>query len=90
MALNPQSEESPLNERFSLETIIAGLAADLEAVRAGKMTVDAAKAQAELAKQIFNGVRLVVTAQKVLEGRLVPIGSDEPPPPSGSVDRGSA
>lgn len=77
MALNnSRNEELPLDQRFSLETIIAGLAADLEAVRAGKMTVDAAKAQAELAKQIFNGVRLVVTAQKVLEGRLIPIGAD--------------
>ena len=70
---NSQSEESPLNERFSLDSIISGLAADLEAVRAGKMTVDAARAQAELAKQIFNGVRLVVNAQKYLEGRALPV-----------------
>jgi hypothetical protein len=66
--VSPQSETSPLNERFDLETIISGLASDLVAVRTGKMTVDAARANAELAKQIFNGVRLVVNVQRTLEG----------------------
>jgi len=73
-----QSEASPLTERFSLDDIINGLASDLVAVRAGKMTVDAARVQAELAKQLFNGIRLVVTAQKVLERRSLPIGGSAP------------
>ena len=73
--ISAQSETSPLTERFSLDDIINGLAADLIAVRGGRMSVDAARAQAELAKQLFNGVRLVVTAQKFLEGRALPIGS---------------
>ena len=68
---NSRSEASPLGERFSLDAIIGGLAADLQALREGRMTVDAARAQAELAKQIFNGVRLVVSAQKYLEGRAL-------------------
>ncbi len=73
MPVTPQSETSPLNERFSLEAIIAGLATDLVAVREGRMSVDAARANAELAKQLFNGVRLVVNAQKYLEQRAMPI-----------------
>lgn len=72
-----QSEASPLSERFSLDGIIAGLAGDLEAVRAGRMSVDAARAQAELAKQLFNGIRLVVTAQRVLEQRAKEIPAPE-------------
>ena len=64
-----RSEASPLSERFSLDEVIHGLADDLEALRAGRMSVDAARASAELAKQLFNGVRLVVNAQRMLEQR---------------------
>lgn len=64
-----RSEASPLSERFSLDAVIHGLASDLEALRAGRMSVDAARASAELAKQLFNGVRLVVNAQRMLEQR---------------------
>lgn len=67
-----RSEASPLTERFSLDDIINSLAADMVAVREGRMSVDAARAQAELAKQLFNGIRLVVNAQRMLEGRAVP------------------
>ena len=73
MAVDSRSEASPLAERFSLEEIITGLAADLVSVREGTMSVDAARANAEIAKQLFNGVRLVVNAQKYLEHRAVPI-----------------
>lgn len=72
-----RSTASPLDERFSLENIIAGLASDLEAVRAGSMTIEAARAQAEIAKQLFNGIRLVVNAQKYLEQRAIPVNSSE-------------
>jgi len=74
MALNPQSESSPLNDRFDLEAVIRGLASDLNAVRSGSMTVDAARANAELAKQLFNGVRLVVNVQRTLESNARQIG----------------
>lgn len=76
---NPRSEASPLTARFSLDEIINGLAADLVAVREGRMSTEAARAQADLAKQLFNGVRLVVNAQKYLEVRALPVGSDEEP-----------
>ena len=71
--ISPQSEASPLADRFSLDDVIHGLAKDLASVRAGTMTVDAARANAELAKQIFNGVRLIVNAQRYLEGRALPV-----------------
>ncbi len=73
MDVSAQSETSPLNERFDLEAIIQGLASDLVAVRMGKMTVDAARANAEIAKQLFNGVRLIVNVQRTLEGAARPI-----------------
>lgn len=76
MALNPQSGESPLNDRFDLEAVIRGLASDLQRVRDGSMTVDAARANAELAKQLFNGVRLVVNVQRTLEGAAKQIGGE--------------
>lgn len=75
MAMSAQSESSPLDDRFDLEVIISGLASDLVAVRNGKMTVDAARANAELAKQIFNGIRLVVNVQRTLESSARQIGS---------------
>jgi hypothetical protein len=77
---SPRSEASPLGERFSLDEVINGLALDLAAVRSGSMTVDAARANAELAKQLFNGVRLVVNAQKYLEQRAIPFSPRTPQP----------
>jgi len=64
-----RSEASPLGERFSLDEVINGLASDLRALRAGEITVDQARVRAELAKQLMNGVRLVINAQKHLEDR---------------------
>lgn len=78
---NAQSESSPLTERFSLDEIIAGLAADMDALRTGRMSVDAARAQADLAKQYFNGIRLVVNAQRFIEQRAKQIGEPEAAPP---------
>lgn len=77
-----RSEASPLDERLSLEQIIAGLASDLQAVRDGRMTVDAARAQAEIARQLFNGVRLVVAAQKYIDMRPLPTPTERRPNPN--------
>lgn len=72
-----RSEASPLGERFNLDSVIAGLASDLDLLRAGKISVDDARVRGELAKQIMNGVRLVVNAQKYLEGRSIPTLSSQ-------------
>ena len=73
-----QPEHSPLDEQFSLEDVIKGLAADLSELRAGKISIDDAKARAELGKQIMNGVRLVINARKSLEGGARQIGKATP------------
>lgn len=76
MATDSRSEASPMNERFALDTVILGLASDLEELRARKITISDAQARAELAKQIFNGVRLAINANKLLSERArLPDGS---------------
>lgn len=65
-------EPKSLAERFDLSDLIAGLAADLKDLRAGKISVRDAQARAVLAKQILRGVHYVVVAQKYLEGRALP------------------
>lgn len=75
---NAHSDVSPLSERFSLDDVIMGLATDLVSVREWRMSVDAARANAELAKQLFNGVRLVVNAQRMLEQRAIPTPVQNP------------
>ena len=75
---NAHSDVSPLSERFSLDDVIMGLATDLVSVLEGRMSVDAARANAELAKQLFNGVRLVVNAQRMLEQRAIPTPVQNP------------
>lgn len=68
---------SPLGDRFSLDAVIDGLASDLAELRAGKISLDDARARADLAKQIFNGVRLVITGRKMLEREAKMIGAGE-------------
>lgn len=70
---------SPLNEQIGIEGVVKGLAESISALRAGTLAVPVAVAQAELAKQFFNGVRLIVTAQKFLHGAAKPITAIEPP-----------
>lgn len=60
-------ESAPLGERFHIDRVVLGLASDLDALRAGKISVDDARVRAEMAKQIMNGVRLLLNARKSLE-----------------------
>jgi hypothetical protein len=89
---NARSDMSPLDERYSLDDVINGLAADLTALRAGKISVEDARVRGELAKQIMNGVRIVINAQKFLAGqaRLLPASSFETPPADAPQDEGEA
>lgn len=61
-------EAAPVSEHLNLDSVIKGLCADLEALRAGKIGVNDAIARSLLAKQIFNGVRLYLNASKMLSG----------------------
>lgn len=61
-------EAAPVSERLDLDNVIKGLCSDLELLRAGKIGVNDAVARSLLAKQIFNGVRIYLTASKLLTG----------------------
>lgn len=63
---------APVSDALQLPAIIGGLAADLQALREGKITNNDAIARSVLAKQIFNGVRLVLSTSKLLDGQLKP------------------
>lgn len=73
MAAASRDDASPLGERLGIDGIILGLASDLAELRAGRISVDDAKARAELAKQIMNGVRLALRGQQFLASRALPV-----------------
>ncbi len=56
-----------LGEPYSLDAIVKGIADDIIALRAGKISIKDAQARAMLAKQYMNGVRLVINARNSLE-----------------------
>ncbi|WP_017999894.1 hypothetical protein [Paracoccus sp. N5] len=58
---------TPVADSLGLRDIILGLAADLQQLRAGKISPNEALARAALAKQMFNGVRLYMQAVKTIE-----------------------
>ncbi len=61
-------DNADIGNDFDVPAIIRGLHADLADLRSGKITAKDAQVRADLAKQIFNGLRLVVQAQKFLSG----------------------
>ena len=61
-------DSAPVSDRLNLEEVITGLAGDLRALRAGKISVGDAQARALLAKQIFNGVRIYLNGMTLLSG----------------------
>jgi hypothetical protein len=71
-------EVAPLSDSLQLDRVIAGLASDLEELRAGKISVNDAIARSLLAKQIFNGVRIYLNGTKILaqNARELPALSD--------------
>lgn len=78
MVAESKSDTSPIADHFSIETVIAGISADLRSLRAGDISVEDARTRAELAKQFFNGVRLVISAQKFLatNAKLIPAAAE--------------
>jgi hypothetical protein len=66
-------EAAPASETLGLVDIIRGLASDLDALRAGKITVNDAIARSLLAKQIFNGVRIYLNGTKLLSEQAKPV-----------------
>lgn len=66
-------EASSLGERFSIDAVINGLANDLTELRAGTISVENALTRAALARQLFNGVRLVIQGQRMLAEKAKPV-----------------
>lgn len=60
-------------DRYSLDSIVKGIADDLIALREGRISIKDAQARAELAKQYMNGVRLVMNARRSLESSAKPV-----------------
>jgi hypothetical protein len=67
-------EAAPASEALGLVDIIRGLAGDLDALRAGSITVQDAIARSLLAKQIFNGVRIYLNGTKLLSDQARQVG----------------
>lgn len=72
-------ESAPASEALGLTGIIQGLAGDLDALRAGKITVQDAIARSMLAKQIFNGVRIYLNGTKMLADQAKPVSAGASP-----------
>ena len=74
-------DEGPLSKRFHLTTFTDELIRDLDQLRAGKISIRDAAVRADLAKQVLRAVQLIVTAQKYLDGQVIPIAPPAAPPP---------
>jgi len=57
----------PVSDALGIRSVIDGLASDLQDLRAGRINAADAMARAHLAKQFFNGARLVLLAMKEIE-----------------------
>ena len=68
---------SPVSDSLGLRDVIRGLADDLNALRAGKISPSEGLARAALAKQMFNGVRLYMQALTTLEKQARELPSPE-------------
>lgn len=66
-------ETGPLTDRFNLMEFTDSLILDLQALRAGRISVKDAMARAEIAKQVLRSVGFVVTAQKYLSENAKPV-----------------
>ena len=67
-------EAADIGETFDVPAIIRGLNSDLIDLRAGKISAKEAQVRADIAKQIFNGLRLVVSAQRFLSANARNVG----------------
>jgi len=65
---------APVSDQLGIPQIIAGLVSDLDALRAGQISVNDAMARSMLAKQIFNGVRIYLNGTKLLADNAKAIG----------------
>lgn len=65
-------KSTPVSDALGIRGVIDGLATDLQDLRAGKISPVDAMARAHLAKQFFNGARLVLMAIKEIDQPKTP------------------
>jgi hypothetical protein len=65
-------KSTPVADALGIRGVIDGLATDLQDLRAGKISPVDAMARAHLAKQFFNGARLVLLAMKEIQPPKMP------------------
>jgi hypothetical protein len=73
-----KEEEGPMTARFDLLKFTDDLIGDLASLRAGKISVQEARVRAELARQVLRAVHYVVTAQKFIEQKALPVPTGKP------------
>jgi hypothetical protein len=73
-------ETDDIGAEFDVANIVRALNQDLLDLRAGRISVQDAKVRADLAKQMFNGLRMIVTAQKFLSQKAKPANQIEAAP----------
>jgi len=72
-------KSTPVGDALGIRAVIDGLASDLQDLRAGTISPVDAMARAHLAKQFFNGARLVLLAMKEIR-------QPEPPPNASHIE----
>ncbi len=70
-------DTADIGTEFDIPSVIRGLHQDMLDLRAGRITAKDAQVRADLAKQMFNGLRLVVQAQKFLSASARQLPSAE-------------
>ena len=66
-------DSQPASDALGLDDVIRGLASDLEDLRAKRISVQDAHARAAIAKQLFNGCRIYLQAEKTIQDRAKPV-----------------
>lgn len=70
-------KSTPVADALGIRSVIDGLASDLQDLRSGAISPVDAMARAHLAKQFFNGARLVLLAMKELSPPKAPEGAPQ-------------
>ena len=68
-------ESQPASDALGLDDVIKGLAQDLNDLRAKRISIQDAHARAAIAKQLFNGCRIYLQAEKTLQEKAKPVGA---------------
>lgn len=64
-----------LSDSLDLAGIISGLAGDLAQRRAGQISIEDARVRAELARQLLGAIRVMITAQKMIDAQMKQVGA---------------